>query len=93
VKLRQQPHTYRIRLYRGDASYERLSNKEYVAVLDFSPGPMLRATEGQLDALILALPYAEGVRGRETLQYFLGVHDPVTNELQCHWPAKTWLED
>lgn len=88
---RPQPHTYRIRLYRDD--YERLQSRRYVAVLDFSPGPMLRATEGQLDGLVQSLAYADGARGPRTLTYYLTVHDDVTGDLHCHWPAKTWVED
>jgi hypothetical protein len=91
VDLRPQPRTYRIRLYRDD--YERLSTRQYVAVLDFSPGPGLRATEGQLDGLAQALTYADGSRGPRTLTYYLAVHDAVSGDLQCHWPAKTWVEE
>ncbi len=87
----QQPRAYRIRLYRDGS--ERLIDRHYVAVLDFSPGPMLRGTEGQLDGLAQTLAYADGARGPRTLTYYLAVHDEQTRELRCHWPAKTWVED
>lgn len=85
-----QPRTYRIRLLKKQ--YEVNSDRKYVAVLDFSPGPMLRAAEGQLDGLVQALAWADGARGPETLRYCLAIHDSETDKLQCHWPAKTWLE-
>jgi hypothetical protein len=86
----QQPRRYRIRIYDND--YEVLSSRQYAAVLDFSPGPGLRATEGQLDGLVQSLAYTTGARGPKTLTYYLAVLDWTTGELQCHWPAKTWLE-
>lgn len=89
--LQPQPRTYSIRLYRDET--ERLRGRKYVAVLDFSYGPGLRATEGQLDGLVQSLAYADGARGKRTLDYYLAVHDSVTGELYCHWPAKTWVED
>lgn len=85
-----QPRTYRIRLF--ESSYEHLRDRKFVAILDFSPGPMLRATEGQLDALAMTLTYQAGARGLKTLNYYLAVHDSETGELQCHWPAKTWAD-
>lgn len=87
-----QPRTYRIRLYR-DKDYERLSSRQNIAVLDFSAGPGLRATQGQLDGLVQSLAWTDGARGPRTLDYYLAVHDEVTGDLRCHWPATTWLED
>ena len=86
-----QPRSYRIRLYRDNS--ERFRDRSYQAVLDFSPGPGLRATEGQLDGLVQALSYTDGARGKRCLDYYLAVYDAATNDLICHWPAKTWLED
>jgi hypothetical protein len=91
VNAQPQPRTYRIRLWMD--GYERLSTRQYVAVLDFSHGPGLRATEGQLDGLATSLAYADGARGPKTLKYYLAVHDTANDELLCHWPAKTWIED
>ena len=85
-----QPRRHRIRLF--EKNYEVLRDRKYAAVLDFSPGPGLRATEGQLDGLVQSLAYAAGARGPKTLDYYLAVHDWATDELQCHWPAKTWLD-
>jgi hypothetical protein len=83
-----QPSTYRIRLYDGD--YEVLTDRKVMAVLDFTAGPGLRATEGQLDALVQSLAYAAGARGPHTLNYHLVVEDWDTREKKCNWPAKTW---
>ena len=33
-----------------------------------------------------------GARGARTLNFHLAVHDWTTNDLQCHWPAKSWHE-
>jgi hypothetical protein len=86
-----QPRTYRIRIFDND--FEVLSHRRYVAVLDFSPGPGLRATEGQLDALVQSLAYAAGARGPKTLGFHLVVEDPETGTSQCNWPAKTWVTE
>ncbi len=85
-----QPRTYRIRLYDGHMEVNR--NRPDVAVLDFSPGPGLLATKGQLDGLVQALAYAAGARGPKTLAYYLAIHNELTGELECTWPATTWLE-
>jgi hypothetical protein len=84
------PRRYRIRIV--EKNYEVLTDRQYAAVLDFSPGPGLRATEGQLDGLVTSLAYAAGARGQKTLDYYLAVHDWDTGELKCHWPAKTWVD-
>jgi hypothetical protein len=76
-----------------EKNYEVLTNRQYVAVLDFSAGPGLRATEGQLDALVQALSYAAGARGPKTLDIYLAVHDRESGDLVCHWPAKTWAAE
>ncbi len=86
-----QPRTYSIHLYRDGT--QRLRDRKYVAVLDFSFGPGLRGTEGQLDGLIQSLAYADGARGKRTLDYYLAVIDSASGDVFCHWPAKTWLED
>jgi hypothetical protein len=85
-----QPRRYRVHIF--DDNYEVLSNRQYAAVLDFSPGPGLRATEGQLDALVQSLAYAAGARGPKTLKFYLLVSDWESGETACHWPAKTWLD-
>ena len=84
-----QPRTYRIRIY--DKNYEVLSDRNTMAVLDFSAGPGLRATEGQLDSLVQSLAYAAGARGPRTLEFHLRVEDWQTREHICNWPAKTWV--
>lgn len=85
-----QPRKYRIRLF--DKNYEVLTDRRYAAVLDFSVGPGLRATEGQLDALVQALAYAAGARGPRTLDFRLRVEDWESQEPMCDWPAKTWAD-
>lgn len=86
-----QPRTYRIRIFDND--YEVLTQRRYVAALDFSAGPGLRATEGQLDALVQSLAYAAGARGPRALNFHLVVEDAATGILQCNWPAKTWVAE
>lgn len=86
-----QPRTYLIRLF--DKDYEVLRNRRNVTVLDFSPGPGLRATQGQLDALVTSLAYAAGARGPRTLDFHLAIHDAETGEPVCNWPATTWVAD
>jgi hypothetical protein len=91
VQSQHQPRTYRIRLF--EDGYEHLRDRKFIAVLDFGSGPMLRATEGQLDALAEVLPYQVGARGKKALKFYLAVHDDATDEFYRHWPAKTWVED
>lgn len=83
-----QPRQYRIRVY--DRDQEVLAGQHYMAALDFTPGPSLRATEGQLDALLQSLAYANGARGEKVRGYHLRVDEWPTGQLVCHWPAKTW---
>lgn len=86
--MEPQPRQYRIRLF--DREREMPVNPPYAAVLDFTPGPGLRATEGQLDALVQALAYAAGARREKVLNFRLIVQDWVTGQQVCSWPAKTW---
>lgn len=85
-----QPRTYHLRLMDGSMETESSRKHKYLTVLDFSTGPGLRATEGQLNALVTSLAYAAGARGVRTLQYRLAVHDAETGEFVCSWPATTW---
>lgn len=86
-----QPRTFRVRVY--DKNYEVLRDRPYVAVLDFSPGPGLRATQGQLDSLVTSLAYAAGARGPRTLDFHLVVCDAEDGVTVCHWPATSWVAD
>lgn len=86
-----QPRTYRIRIF--DKTYEVFADRPYVSVLDFSPGPGLRATQGQLDSLVTSLARAAGARGPKTLDFHLMVCDAETGVVVCHWPATTWVAD
>jgi hypothetical protein len=92
VQPHQQPRTYRIRLFR-DNDNQRLTHRQDIAVLDFSAGPGLRATQGQLDGLVQSLAYADNARGSRTLDYYLGVYEENSNDRRYTWPATTWLED
>lgn len=83
-----QPRRYRIRVF--DKNYEVLRDRQYAAVLDFDPGPGLRATEAQLDNLVHSLAYAAGARGVRTLDFHLAVEDWDTKEQLCNWPATSW---
>ena len=86
-----QPHqlrTYRIRLWKG--GYERLTDRHELAILDFTPGPGLWATQGQLDALVQALAHCDGARGPKVLDYNLAIHDEATGDLRGTWQATRW---
>jgi hypothetical protein len=85
--LDQQPRRYRIRVY--DDGAEVLTDREYVAVLDLTPGAGLRQTEAKLDDLAQTLARADGARGDRVGRYYLAVHDRETDEFEFHWPAKT----
>lgn len=88
---RPQPRRYRIRVY--DRDREVLTLRQYMAVLDFTSGPQLRATEGQLDGLLQSLAYADGARGEKVLGYHLDVEEwEPPHDRVCCWPAKTWPE-
>lgn len=87
-----QPRSYRLRLLDGDYEVEMSRKRKYVYVLDFSAGPGLRTTEGQLDSLVSSLAYAAGARGPKTLNYRLAVHDAESGEFVCSWPATTWRD-
>lgn len=84
-----QPAQYRIRLYRKNREVTDYDQR-FVAVLDFNPGPGLWATKGQLDAIVQSMAWANGARGEDTLQYHLAVHQALTDELVCNWPATNW---
>lgn len=86
----QQPRTYLVRLHKRNR--EALDGREYTTVLDFSPGPGLRATHGQLDGIVQALAWTDGARGPETLHYRLEIFDPEDRKNIRHWPATSWRE-
>ena len=48
-----QPHPYRVRVFKG--SHEVLNARRYLAALDLSRGPGLRATAAHLDELLFTL--------------------------------------
>lgn len=83
-----QPRRYHIRVF--DRDREVLADRQYLAVLDLTAGPALRASEGKLDALIQSLAYAAGARGDKVRGYHLLVEDWTTKQFECHWPANTW---
>lgn len=86
-----QPRRYRIHVYNG--RHEVLTERDYMAALDFTDGPQLRATEGQLDALLQSLAYADGARGEKVRGYHLDIHEwNEPHRKVCCWPAKTWPE-
>lgn len=89
MEPKPQPRKYRLRIYR---EYEEvLTTREYLAVLDFSNGPQLRATEGVLDAYLQTLAYAAGARGDKVRDYHLDVVEWDDNSrVVCCWPAKSW---
>jgi hypothetical protein len=90
--MNPQPSRYRIRLFKKNREVFD-SQPPIAAVLDFSPGPGLRATDGQLDGLVQSLAWRDGARGRDTLNYYLVISDWATDQNPQQWPAKTWLED
>jgi len=86
--MEPQPRRYRVRIF--DRDRELLGDRQYMAVLDLTSGPSLRAAEGQLDALVQALAYAAGLRGERVLGCHLVVADWDTGKKHCDWPAKTF---
>lgn len=90
--MHPQPRCYRIRLFKK-TNREALNGQEYTYVLDFSPGPGLRATQGQLEALVQALAHKDGARGKDMLNYHLEVEDYEDKRQKKLWPATTWLDD
>jgi hypothetical protein len=89
--MNPQPSRYRIRLH-DKRNREVFYDQKLAAVLDFSPGPGLRATEGQLDGLVQSLAWRAGARGPDTLDYYLAVSDWDTDTNPFHWPAKNWFQ-
>ncbi|MGX6605686.1 hypothetical protein ACWKSP_26665 [Micromonosporaceae bacterium Da 78-11] len=86
--MNPQPSRYRIHVYKKNT--EVFYDQRIAAVLDFSNGPGLRATQGQLDGLVMSLAWAAGARDEDTLNYRLAIHDWDNDRLQMDWPATTW---
>jgi hypothetical protein len=91
VNPHQQPRTYRIRLFEGGYQ-EHLKGEHHIAILDFSAGPGLLATKGELNGLIQALAWKAGARGEKTLTFHLSIEDETTGDRRCTWPATTWFD-
>jgi hypothetical protein len=77
---------YRVRVY-NDGS-EVLSDREYVAVLDLTPGASLREAEAKLDELARSPWPGRTAPADRVFRYYLAVHDRDTDEFLFHWPAK-----
>jgi hypothetical protein len=77
---------YRVRVY--DDGCEVLSGREYVAVLDLTPGASLREAEAKLDELALTLARADRARPKDLHRYYLAVHDWETGAFLFHWPTR-----
>lgn len=81
------PHPYRVRVFKG--SGEVLGGRRYLAALDLSRGPKLRATASHLDELLYTLAVADGARGEGVRAYYLQVERWPGGDTVCHWPATT----
>ncbi len=81
------PHPYRVRVFKGNS--EVLAGRRYLAALDLSRGPRLRATASHLDELLFTLAVADGARGEDIRAYFLQVERWPGGDVVCHWPATT----
>jgi len=81
------PHPYRVRVFKG--SSEVLNSRRYLAALDLTRGPRLRATASQLDELLYTLARADGARGEGIRAYYLQVEEWPGGQTVCHWPATT----
>lgn len=77
---------YRVRVF--DDGSEVLSGREYLTVLDLTPGATLREAEVKLDELARSLARADGARADRVSRYYLAIHDWETGQLLFHWPAK-----
>lgn len=82
---------YRVRLYERNRDITP-GEAPIMAALDFTDGPGLRTTEGQLNELVTSLSYAAGMRGERTLQCHLRVEDWESGRVVCMWPATSWKE-
>ena len=67
---------------------EIYSKRQYVMMLDFDTPEGLREAEQKLDALAYSFARADGARGPDIVNYYLAVHDYLTNVLEFHRPAK-----
>lgn len=81
------PHPFRVRVFKG--SNEVLHGRQYLAALDLTKGPRLRATAAQLDELLYTLATNDGARGEQIRAYYLQVEDWPQGRVVCHWPATT----
>lgn len=81
------PFPYRVRVFKGNS--EVLNGRRYLAALDLSRGPRLRATASHLDELLYTLATADGARGEQVRAYFLQVERWPGGDIVCHWPATT----
>lgn len=82
-----QPYPYRVRVFNG--SSEVLTSRRYLAALDLSRGPGLRATATHLDQLLLSLALSDGAKGEQIRTYYLQIERWPGGETVCHWPATT----
>jgi hypothetical protein len=86
-----QPHPYRVRVFNGN--HEVLGSRRYLAALDLSRGPGLRATAAVLDELLLSLAATDGARGEDVRTYHLQVERWPGGDLVCHWAATTFITE
>lgn len=77
---------YRVRVFCDGA--EVLSGREYVEVLDLTPGATLREAQARLDELARTLARADGAKPQHLPRYYLTVSDRDTGEPLFSWPAK-----
>lgn len=82
-----QPYPYRVRVFKDNR--EVLNGRRYLAALDLSRGPNLRATAAHLDETLYTLAKADGARGEEIRTYYLQVERWPGGDVVCHWPATT----
>ena len=81
------PHPYRVRVFKGNN--EVLHGRRYLAALDLTRGPRLRATASYLDELLFTLAKSDGARGEQVRAYFLQIENWPGGDVVCHWPATT----
>ena len=79
------PHPYRARIFKGGT--EVLASRRWLAALDLTRGPSLRATAAHLDELLYTLALADGAKGEGIRAYYLQIEQWPGGEIACHWPA------
>ena len=83
-----QPRPYRVRLMEG--TRPALEGREYLLVLDLTPGQGLTEAAARLDTLLVDLCREDRITGEKVRRYHLDVVEQDSGD-RFLWPA-SWLE-